>query len=66
MAKSRGKALEKLDIIEKPYIATKPKFSFNYSEMSVNKILYFKDVFIGRSDPLFYIRELELTLGQRV
>jgi len=66
MAKSRGKALEKLDIIEKPYIASKPKFSFQYGEMSVNKILYFKDVFIGRSEPLYYIRELELSLGQRV
>ncbi|MDD2487125.1 MAG: ABC-F family ATP-binding cassette domain-containing protein [Candidatus Gracilibacteria bacterium] len=66
MAKSRGKALEKIDIIEKPYIPKKPKFSFNFSEAPNRQLLYFKEIFIGRKEPLFFISETELTLGQKI
>lgn len=65
-AKSREKMIEKMDLIEKPIISKKPKFSFEFFESSGNRILFFKDVFIGRKEPLFYIRELELTVWQKI
>ncbi len=66
MAKSRGRALEKIDIIDKPFSAKKPRFSFSFSEASNRQLLYFKDVFIWRNEPLFFISELELSLWQRI
>ncbi len=65
-AKSREKQLEKMDILEKPFIPRKPKFAFEEFETSAENILYFKEVFIGRKDPLFYINELRLPKGKRV
>lgn len=65
-AKSREKMLDKMDILEKPFIQKKPKFHFVFDEPSWNRILYFKDVFIWRREPLFYIREVELSLWQRI
>ncbi len=65
-AKSREKQLEKMDILEKPFIPKKPKFAFEEAETSAENILYFKEVFIGRKDPLFYIDELRLPKGKRV
>ncbi len=65
-AKSREKWLERLEKLEKPYIPKKPKFFFEYSEQTNRKILYFKECFIGRKEPLFYIQELDLYAGQRV
>jgi ATPase subunit of ABC transporter with duplicated ATPase domains len=65
-AKSREKQLEKMDKLDKPFIPRKPKFAFEEFETSAENILYFKEVFIGRKDPLFYINELRLPKGKRV
>lgn len=65
-AASREKALERLDKLEKPYIPPTPKFFFDYVGDENERILYFKEVFIGRKEPLFYINELYLNKGQRV
>ncbi|MDD5213171.1 MAG: ABC-F family ATP-binding cassette domain-containing protein [Candidatus Gracilibacteria bacterium] len=65
-AKSREKQLEKMEKLEKPFIPRKPKFAFEEFETSAENILYFKEVFIGRKDPLFYINELRLPKGKRV
>lgn len=65
-AASREKALERLDKLEKPYIPPTPKFFFDYVGDENERILYFKEVFIGRQEPLFYINELYLNKGQRV
>lgn len=65
-AQSREKALERLEKLDKPYIPAVPKFFFDYIWDENQKILYFKEVFIGRKDPLFYINELYLNKWQRV
>lgn len=65
-AQSREKALERLEKLDKPYIPAVPKFFFDYIWDENQKILYFKEVFIGRNDPLFYINELYLNKWQRV
>lgn len=65
-AKSRERALEKMDKTEKPYIPAKPSFIFDLWEEPSDRIYYFKEVFIWRADPLFFINELHLNKGQRV
>lgn len=65
-AKSREKQLEKREEIEKPYIPKKPKFFFEYTWESPEKVLSFKELFIGRQEPLFYIQEAILYAGQRI
>jgi ATP-binding cassette subfamily F protein 3 len=65
-AASREKALDRLEKLEKPYIPQVPKFFFDYIWDENERILYFKDVFIGRKDPLFFIEELYLNKWQRV
>lgn len=65
-AASREKALDRLDKIEKPYIQLVPKFFFDYVWEEWEKILYFKECFIGRKDPLFFINELYLNKKSRV
>ncbi len=65
-AKSREKMIEKVERIEAPYIPKKPKFQFGYIEDSSEKILTFKEVFIGRKEPLFFINDITLYKGQKV
>lgn len=65
-AQSREKALDRLEKLDKPYIPAVPKFFFDYIWDENQKILYFKEVFIGRKEPLFYINELYLNKWQRV
>lgn len=65
-AKSREKMIDKIELVQKPITTKKPKFHFIFDEPSGNRILYFKEAFIWRDKPLFYISELELTLGQKV
>ena len=60
-AKSREKMLDKVEKIEPPFIAKKPKFFFEYIGESPEKLLNFKEVFIGRKEPLFYIPDVTLT-----
>ncbi|MCH2188399.1 ATP-binding cassette domain-containing protein [Candidatus Gracilibacteria bacterium] len=65
-AKSREKMLDKMDRIEAPYIPKKPKFFFGYTGESPEKVMSFKEVFIGRQEPLFYIGDLVLYKKQRI
>lgn len=65
-AASREKALERLDKLDKPYIQSVPKFFFDYVGDESERILYFKEVFIGRKEPLFFINELYLNKKARV
>lgn len=65
-AASREKALDRLEKLEKPYIPQVPKFFFDYIWEENERILYFKEVFIWRQEPLFFIDELYLNKWQRV
>ncbi len=65
-AKSREKMIEKMDKLEKPYIIKKPKFFFEELEDSPEKMLIFKEVFIWRFEPLFYINDASLFKWQRI
>jgi len=66
MAKSRAKALDKLELLEKPYIPRTPDFYFDYYEESNERIFLMKEMFVGRQDPLFYINEVSLMKNQRI
>ena len=59
-AKSREKMIDKMEKLEKPYIPRKPKFFFEYTGESSDKLLAYKEAFIGRKDPLFYINDITL------
>lgn len=65
-AKSREKMVERMEKVEKPYIPKKPKFLFNYSGESSEKIVSFKESFIGRTDSLFFIQEITAYRKQRI
>ncbi len=65
-AKSREKMIDKMEKIEKPYIPRKPKFFFEEYKDSSEKMLIFKEVFIWRKDPLFYISDATLYKWQRI
>lgn len=65
-AKSREKMLERLEEPEKPFIPARPKFRFEFSERPGEKILEFKEAFIGRKDPLFFINEVVMYEKMRV
>jgi len=65
-ALSREKALERLEKLDKPYIPPTPKFFFDYVWSESERILYFKEAFIWRKEPLFFINELYLNKWQRV
>ncbi len=65
-AKSREKALEKREVIQAPFIAKKPKFFFSFTWEVPEKVLSFKECFIWREEPLFYINEVYLYKKQRI
>lgn len=66
-AKSREKMLERVQIIEKPFIPDEVKFSFYIpKERSPETLIKIEDAFIGRSDPLFYIRTATLSSHDRI
>jgi ATP-binding cassette subfamily F protein 3 len=65
-AKSREKMIEKMEKIEKPFILPKPKFFFEEFKDSSEKMLIFKEAFIWRTDPLFYISDATLFKKQRI
>lgn len=67
-AKSREKMIDKMEKLEKPFIIQKPKFFFDYSGESSEKLLSYKEAFIGRDkkNPLFYISDITLHKGMRV
>jgi len=61
-AKSREKMIDKMEKVEKPFIPKKPKFFFEYSDESPEKLVSYKEAFIGRDkkSPLFFINEIIL------
>jgi ATP-binding cassette subfamily F protein 3 len=65
-AKSREKMLERLEEPEKPSIPPRPKFRFEFSERPGEKILEFKEAFIGRKEPLFFISEVVMREKNRI
>ncbi len=65
-AASREKALDRLEKLEKPYFPDVPKFFFDYVWDESERILYFKEVFIWRDEPLFFINELYINRKARV
>ncbi|MDD3144603.1 MAG: ABC-F family ATP-binding cassette domain-containing protein [Candidatus Gracilibacteria bacterium] len=65
-AKSREKALDRREEITPPFIPQKPKFFFNFTGELPEKVLSFKECFIGRDEPLFYINEVNLYKKQRI
>lgn len=65
-SKSRERALEKVEILEKPYVPPKTNFQFLTGERSQDRVFTFKECFIGRKEPLFYIADLVLMERERV
>lgn len=65
-AKSRERALEKVELIQKPESFTNLAFQFEYTTDPTHTIVSFEDVFIGRKEPLFYIRDIALEQKKRV
>ncbi len=65
-AKSREKMIGRIDKITPPYIPKKPKFFFEYSGECSEKVINFREAFIGRQQPLFFIQEAILYKKQRV
>jgi ATP-binding cassette, subfamily F, member 3 len=60
-AKSRERALEKVEIRERPTRAREVAFRFEVPKERANEmILKVEDAFIGRKEPLFYVREAYL------
>lgn len=59
-AKSREKMIDKMEKVDKPFIPRKPKFFFDYSGESSDKLVQFKEAFIGREEALFFIQEATL------
>gem|GEM_PF-7087028 len=58
--------IDKMEKVEKPFIPKKPKFFFEYSGESSDKLVSLKEVFIGRQEALFFIQEAILYKGQRI
>ena len=65
-AKSRERALEKVEIIEKPEAHIGAKFTFPYDKNCPETLIKIEDVFIGRTEPLFYIRDAVLGKKDRI
>lgn len=65
-AKSREKMLERLEEPEKPFIPERPKFRFEFGDRPGEKIMEFKEAFIGRKEPLFFINESVLHEKDRI
>ena len=66
-AKSREKALDRIEIIEKPYERMELKFHFESpKEKAPENIIRIEEAFIGRKDPLFFIREATLQSWERI
>ena len=60
-AKSREKQLDKIELIERPETRMGIKFDFPYDKYGSETLIKIEDVFIGRKEPLFYIREALLS-----
>jgi ATP-binding cassette subfamily F protein 3 len=65
-AKSRERALEKIEIIEKPEVRKWVSFLFPYDKHGPETLIKIEDAFIGRKDPLFFIRWVNIEKKDRV
>jgi ATP-binding cassette subfamily F protein 3 len=66
-AKSRERALEKIEIVTPATRVRDVEFGFSIpKDRSPDTILKVEDAFIGRKEPLFYIREAHLSGGDRI
>ncbi|PID83958.1 hypothetical protein CSB09_03520 [Candidatus Gracilibacteria bacterium] len=65
-AKSRERALEKVEIIQKPNYKKPIYFNFPYEKNTPESIINIESAFIGRYEPLFYIREAQVARGDRI
>jgi ATP-binding cassette, subfamily F, member 3 len=62
-AKSRERALEKVEVLAAPEEEFKVTFSWTLGEDTPDRVLWLKELFIGRVEPLFFISDL--TIGKR-
>ncbi len=65
-AKSRERQLEKVEILEKAEVQIGVNFIFSYDKHWPETLIKWEDVFIGRKNPLFYIRNAILSKWDRV
>lgn len=65
-AKSRERALEKIDILEKPTHTKEIRFQFPFDKHGPETLIRIEDAFIGRHEPLFFIRHATLNRGERI
>ncbi|GAB0174787.1 MAG: ABC-F family ATP-binding cassette domain-containing protein [Candidatus Altimarinota bacterium] len=66
-AKSRERALEKIEVLQKPEERRDIKFQFSLpKERAPESLIRIEEAFIGRQDPLFFIREASLVPGERI
>lgn len=66
-AKSREKALDRMELLEKPEETREIKFQFESpKEKAPETLIRIEEVFIWRKDPLFFIREASLTAWERI
>ncbi|MDD2693968.1 MAG: ABC-F family ATP-binding cassette domain-containing protein [Candidatus Gracilibacteria bacterium] len=66
-AKSREKQLERIELIDQPIRTREIGFRFETpKERAPENILKVEDAFIGRKEPLFYVRDAQLSVGERV
>lgn len=66
-AKSREKMLDRIELIEKPETIREVDFRFDVpKEKAPETLIKLEDAFIGRIEPLFFIREATLSTGERI
>jgi ATPase subunit of ABC transporter with duplicated ATPase domains len=59
--------LDRIEMIEKPVTPPEIAFSFDLPKLkSPEMLIKIEEAFIGRSDPLFFIREATMTSGERI
>ena len=63
---SRLKALDKIERLELPPLAAPPKFKFEMAAASHEKVVELRECFIGRTEPLFYVKDAELKKKDRI
>jgi len=65
-AKSRERALDKIELLEKPTSRREVRFLFPYDKHGPETLIRIEDTFIGRQEPLFFIRDATLCRGERI
>ena len=65
-AKSRERQLDKVELIEKAETRIWVNFIFSYDKHGPETLIKIEDTFIGRHEPLFFVRSAILSRGDRV